>query len=178
MREYRDGILLFDLTDKMVWSKAVKDSAGLTDFYQNNKQNYMWGKRCKAIVYNCSSKEIAGKVRKMLKKKANADKIAAEINDKSQLNVSIKEGAFSKGENEWVDQVNWTKGIAPDIVKGNQVIIVEILNVLDPMPKTMDEAKGLVTSDYQNYLEQQWMNELRTKYEVKIDDEVLKTIGK
>lgn len=178
MREYRDGILLFDLTDKMVWSRAVKDSAGLADFYQNNKQNYMWGKRCKAIIYNCSSKEIAGKVKKMLKKGANADKIAAEINDKSQLNVSIKEGTFSKGENEWVDQVNWVKGIAPEIVKGSQVVIVEIKNVLDPMPKTLDEAKGLVTSDYQNHLEQQWLTELRSKYEVKINDDVLKTVGK
>lgn len=178
MREYRDGILLFDLTDKMVWSKAVKDSAGLADFYAGNKQNYMWGKRCKAVIYNCSSKEIAGKVKKMLKKGANADKIAAEINDKSQLNVSIKEGTFSKGENEWVDQVTWVKGIAPEITKGSQVVIVDIKNVLDPMPKTLDEAKGLVTSDYQNYLEQQWMNELRGKYEVKINDEVLKTIGK
>lgn len=178
MREYRDGILLFDLTDKMVWSKAVKDSAGLTDFYQNNKQNYMWGKRCKAVVYNCSSKDIAGKVKKMLKKGANADKIAADINDNSQLNVSIKEGTFSKGENEWVDQVTWVKGIAPEIVKGSQVVIVDIKSVLDPMPKTLDEAKGLVTSDYQNFLEQQWMNDLRSKYEVRINDDVLKTIGK
>jgi peptidyl-prolyl cis-trans isomerase SurA len=178
MREYRDGILLFDLTDKMVWSKAVKDSAGLADFYQANKQNYMWGKRCVAVVYNCTSKEIAGKVKKMLKKGANADKIAAEINDKSQLNVSIKEGTFSKGENEWVDQVTWVKGIAPELVKGSQVVIVDIKKVLDPMPKTLDEAKGLITSDYQNYLEQQWMNELRNKYEVKINDEVLKSIGK
>jgi peptidyl-prolyl cis-trans isomerase SurA len=138
----------------------------------------MWGKRCVAVVYNCTSKEIAGKVKKMLKKGANADKIAAEINDKSQLNVSIKEGTFSKGENEWVDQVTWVKGIAPELVKGSQVVIVDIKKVLDPMPKTLDEAKGLITSDYQNYLEQQWMNELRNKYEVKINDEVLKSIGK
>lgn len=178
MREYRDGILLFDLTDKMVWSKAVKDSAGLADFYENNKQNYMWGKRCKAIVYICSSKDIAGRVKKMLKKGESADKIAAEINDKSQLNVSIKEGTFSKGENEWVDQVTWVKGIAPEIVKGSQVVIVDIKSVLEPMPKSLDEAKGLVTSDYQNNLEQQWLIELRSKYEVKINDEVLKTIGK
>ncbi len=178
MREYRDGILLFDLTDKMVWSKAVKDSAGLADFYENNKQNYMWGKRCKAIVYICSSKDIAGRVKKMLKKGESADKIAAEINDKSQLNVSIKEGTFSKGENEWVDQVTWVKGIAPEIVKGSQVVIVDIKSVLEPMPKSLDEAKGLVTSDYQNNLEQQWLSELRSKYEVKINDEVLKTIGK
>lgn len=178
MREYRDGILLFDLTDKMVWSKAVKDSAGLAEFYENNKQNYMWGKRCKAVVYTCSSKDIASKVKKMLKKGANADKIAAEINDKSQLNVSIKEGTFSKGDNESVDQVTWVKGVAPEIIKGNQVIIVDIKEVLEPMPKTLDEAKGLVTSDYQNYLEQNWLSELRQKYEVKIDEEVLKTVGK
>jgi Parvulin-like peptidyl-prolyl isomerase len=96
MREYRDGILLFDLTDKMVWSKAVKDSAGLAEFYNNNKMNYMWGKRCRATVYTCNSKDIASKVKKMLRKGANADKITAELNESSKLNVSTKEGISAK----------------------------------------------------------------------------------
>ncbi|MCC6384435.1 MAG: peptidylprolyl isomerase [Bacteroidia bacterium] len=178
MNEYRDGILLFDLTDRMVWSKAVKDSAGLLEFYKANKSNYMWGDRCKAIIYTCQNKAIAGKVKKMIKKGVGPDKIAADINEKSKLNVSINEGTFSKGDNEIIDGINWEKGIVSDINKGNQVIVIDILDVLKPMPKSLDEAKGLITSDYQNYLEQEWIDSLRSKYKVQINEAVLKTIGK
>ncbi len=178
MREYRDGILLFDLTDKMVWSKAVKDSAGLAAFYESNKHNYMWGNRCQAIVYDCLSGAIASRVKKRVKKGFHPDKIAAEINDKSQPNVNIKEGIFSKGDNEWVDQVPWVKGLAPDIIKDSRVILVHIKELLPPMPKTLQEARGLITSDYQNFLEQQWLDELRDKYEVVVNEDVLNSIGK
>ena len=69
LREYRDGILLFDLTDQKVWSKAVKDTAGLRAFYEKNKNNYLWGERADVTTYRCIDEKVAGEVRKMLAKK-------------------------------------------------------------------------------------------------------------
>ena len=80
MREYRDGILLFDLTDQKVWSKAVKDTAGLQAFYQKNKNNYLWGERADVTTYRCIDEKIAAEVRKMLSKGKAEKEIVETMN--------------------------------------------------------------------------------------------------
>ena len=114
LQEYRDGILLFDLTDKNVWSKAVKDTTGLKVFYEENKSKYMWDTRAEATVYKCATEKVAADVRKMLKDKAKKkytnDDILKAINKDSQLNLNIETGKYSKGENDIVDKFEWKKG--------------------------------------------------------------------
>ncbi|MFI5219237.1 MAG: peptidylprolyl isomerase [Bacteroidia bacterium] len=179
MREYRDGILLFDLTDKKVWSKAVKDSAGLQEFYDKNKNNYKWNERCDAVIYTCASKEVSDKVRKLLKKKDMTDTmITEEINKDSALNLSIKEGKFSKGDNDIIDSIKWVTGTTPDIMKNNQVVFVNVKSILPSSLKSLEESKGLVTADYQAHLEKSWIDQLRNKYTVTVNEQVLSTIGK
>jgi len=179
MQEYRDGILLFDLTDRKVWSKAMKDSAGLANFYELHKNDYMWGDRVNAVVYTSANKQIADNVRKLMKKKGTTPSaIADEVNKDSQLNLTVKEGKFVKGDNEMVDSVKWVKGVSPDMNKNGQVVFVDIREVIPPSPKTLDEAKGLVTADYQTYLEKEWIEVLRKKYVVTVNEQVLATVGK
>ena len=179
MKEYRDGILLFDLTDDKVWSKAVKDTVGLKEFHDKNKKNYMWGDRVDATVYTFSSAEHAANFRKQMKKgKKSATDIMNEINKTNPANVTMRNGKFSKGDNAIVDKATWVKGLSADIADEGKVVIVSINEVLPAQPKQLDEAKGLITADYQNYLEKTWISELRGKYPVKINEEVLKTIWK
>ncbi len=178
MQEYRDGILLFDLTDKKVWSKAVKDSAGLVDFYEKNKTKYMWDRRCEAIIYTCANADIAAKTRKMLKKQKPMVEVLTEMNKESQLNLNTKDGKFLKGENEIIDAITWQKGLSPDINKNNSVIFVDVINIIEPTPKSLDEAKGIITADYQNYLEKEWIAGLRAKYPVTVNEDVLNSFGK
>ncbi len=178
MEEYRDGILLFDLTDKMVWSKAVKDTTGLENFYASNKNNYMWGERASATIYTCNSAAIASNARKMIKKNKSDSEIAAQLNKDSSLNINIKEGKFSKGDNEVIDAIAWKAGLSPDITKNNQVTFVNVKNILAAQPKQLDEAKGLITADYQNYLEKSWIETLRAKYTYSVDENVLRTLFK
>ncbi|MBK8845130.1 MAG: peptidylprolyl isomerase [Bacteroidetes bacterium] len=178
MQEYRDGILLFDLTDKLVWSKAVKDTTGLKEYYEKNKNNYMWAERINAKIYQCATPEIAASVRKMLKKKKDDAEMLQEVNKDSQLNLTIKEGKYSKGDNEIIDGITWTKGISADMQKNNQTVFVDVKEVLTPMPKALDEAKGIITADYQNHLEKNWIEELRKKHPVNVDEAVLRTIIK
>lgn len=177
MEEYHDGILLFDLTDKKVWSKAVKDTTGAKEYYEKNKANYMWEERVEATVYSCSDVTVAQKVRKMIADKKSEKDILAEINKDSQLNLQTESKLFTKGENEFVDK-NWKVGVSADINsdKDKKVIIVASTNVLAPSAKSFQDARGMVTADYQNHLEKEWLAELRKKYTVSIDKNVLSTI--
>lgn len=178
MQEYRDGILLFDLTDKKVWSKAVKDSAGLAGYYETNKNNYMWDRRCDAIIYTCADDKIANSARKLLKKKKPMVEVLTTLNKESQLNVNTKDGKFTKGENEIIDSIEWSPGLSPNITKNNSVVFVDVIRILEPMPKTLDEAKGIITADYQNHLEKEWISALRAKYPVTVNQDVLNSISK
>ena len=174
MQEYRDGILLYELTDKKIWSKAVKDTTGLNAFYQANKQNYMWDTRVEAKVINCLNENIACKVYKKLSKgNADIEKIQAKMNKKSSLNMDVKEGLFIKGENAFVDQVEWTEGVSDLIYDNQNVKMVYVEEVVAPQVKELKETKGLVTSDYQDFLEKQWLTELKAKYPVRINNYVL-----
>ncbi len=177
MQEYKDGILLFDLTDKKVWSKAVKDTVGMKEYYEKNKIKYQWGERVQATIYNCSSEEITGKVRELIKKKTlSNDSILAIINTTSQLNLSIKEGKYSKGDNQFVDSIKWQKGLSPNVVSGKSFVFVDVKEKLAATGKTLEEAKGLVTADYQAALEKEWIATLRAKFPFTVDRNVLATI--
>lgn len=176
LKEYRDGILLFDLTDQKVWSKAVKDTAGLKEFYEKNKNNYLWDERADVTTYSCANEKIAKEVRSMLKKKKSEKEILEVVNKSSQLNVSVETITYLKGENKDVD-TNWKEGVVANNLKkeGKEVVMV-INKVMPKTPKTIAEAKGIITADYQNYLEKEWLNYLKNKYTVKVNDEVLSTV--
>ncbi len=180
MLEYRDGILLFDLTDEKVWSKAVKDSTGLQKFYEENKNKYLWDKRVDVTLYSCSDETVAQNVQKIISKRAKKgytnEQILAMVNVNSQLALKIEENRYAKNDNEAVDKATWQTGVTT-VVKGDKgVTIVEVKKVLEPEPKKINEIKGLITSDYQNYLEQEWVKELKSKYKVDVNKDVLKLV--
>lgn len=177
MQEYRDGILLFELTDQKVWSKAVKDTLGSKEFYESHKTNYMWDERADASVYSCADEKIAKQVRGLIKKGKSEKDILAEVNKNSQLNLQVESRIFTKAENEFVDK-NWKLGTSEDIVseKDKKIIIVVVNKLLKPEPKAYQDAKGMITADYQNFLEKQWIEALKKKYPVTIDNKVLSTV--
>lgn len=178
LKEYRDGILLFDLTDQKVWSKAVKDTAGLKAFYEQNQNNYLWDERADVTMYKCANEKVAKEVRGMLKKNKSEKEITETINKTSQLNVSVENITYLKGENKDVD-ANWKQGIAAADIKDtkeNKVTVLIVNKVMGKTPKTIAEAKGMITADYQNYLEKEWLAYLKNKYTVKVNEEVLSTV--
>lgn len=181
IKEYRDGILLFELMDKMVWSKALKDTTGLMNFYEANKQNYMWPERVEAKIFYCNNEKLAKKARKMAKKQVKKgwtdDEIKNKLNADSQLNLEIRGGKYVKGENEIIDSVLWSKGLSENKNIDNQIVFVNIIDVMPPQPKLLDEARGIITADYQSYLEKEWIKELRNKYKFSINQQALKSIN-
>jgi peptidyl-prolyl cis-trans isomerase SurA len=178
LREYRDGILLFDLTDQKVWSKAVRDSLGLNEYYNKNKNNYLWDERADVTTYKCLNEKIANDVRKQLKANKTEKEIVELINKSSQLNLSVENITYLKGENKNVD-ANWKQGIAEKNIlnDADKKVMVIVVNKISPKtPKTLGECRGLVTADYQNYLETEWINYLKNKYKVKVNEDVLNSI--
>ena len=178
LREYRDGILLFDLTDQKVWSKAVKDTSGLKDFYEKNKNNYLWAERADVTTYKCLNEKVAKDVRKLLKD-GKSEKVITETSNKpSQLNLSVENITYLKGENINVDD-NWKAGVAPKDVtddKEKKIFVIVVNKISPKSPKTLGECRGMVTADYQNFLEKEWLDYLKKKYVVKVNNDVLSTI--
>jgi peptidyl-prolyl cis-trans isomerase SurA len=178
LKEYRDGILLFDLTDREVWSKAVKDTAGLRTFYDKNKNNFLWEERAEVTTYKCLDEKIAKEVRSMLKKNKTEKEIVEAVNKSSQLNLTAESITYLKGENKDVD-ANWNQGIVASNIKDakeNKVIVLVINKILPKTPKTIAEAKGMITAEYQNNLEKEWLSYLKNKYTVKVNEDVLNTV--
>ncbi len=175
MQEYRDGILLFDLTDRNVWSKAVKDSVGLEQFYQKNKNNYLWDERADVSIYKCANADIAKETRKMLEKKKTEKEITDKVNKTSQLNLAVENITYLKGENKSVD-ANWKEGVSPDVAQDGKVMIIVVNKLMPKSPKKLAECRGMATADYQNFLEKDWIGNLRNNHKVAIMEDVLGTI--
>ncbi|MDY0102474.1 MAG: peptidylprolyl isomerase, partial [Lentimicrobium sp.] len=112
VKEYRDGILLFELTDQKIWSKAVKDTLGLDDFYKKNKSNYLWGKRVDATLYtlNSTDKNLVADLRKNLSNGISDNELLEQINNDSTSLLTTDRRKLSKEDNTYVDAVEWNKG--------------------------------------------------------------------
>lgn len=176
MDEYRDGILLFELTDKKVWSKAVKDTVGLKEYYEKNKDHFKWDERAEAKVYTCVDEKTAAEVKKMILKNKSDKEILDKLNKDARVMVQVDESKiFAKGDNKMIDG-SWVPGLTANKAENGKTVFANITRLLAPTPKTLNEAKGLITAEYQTYLEKEWVDVLRKKYTVTIDQDVLKTI--
>jgi peptidyl-prolyl cis-trans isomerase SurA len=178
MREYRDGILLFDLTDKKVWSRAVKDTTGLTAFYEGVKGKYMYPERVKATTYTIADAKTAEKVKKYMAKKGAAATLA-KYNKNGATIVSTSEGTFEKGQNALADATGWKIGLGNlTTVADGSVKFVDVTELLAPAPKPLQEVKGFVVSEYQDFLEKKWIEELQQRYPVVVYNSVLESMYK
>jgi len=178
MQEYHDGILLFNLSDEKVWSKAVKDTTGLKKFYSENKVNYQWGSRALATVYHINKKEDVSKALNIIKSYDSDGDVAETLLSDSITSVKIIPGKFEKGDNKYVDTVTWEPGFyeAGSSDVEDLHVYVKIKKIIKPQAKELEEARGLVTADYQNYLEKEWVKNLKQKYPVTVNEKVLNKV--
>lgn len=188
MNEYRDGILLFNLTDEMVWSKAVQDTLGLEEYFIENAHNYMWDKRVEADIIILNSAELELEIRPVITRGlARNDDYLPELD--SIPGVFISRDIYAMGDNSFIDKIEWKVGqtdIEPltsynDLYDGrshneNSVIFAVVKDIRGPEPKSLDDARGIITSDYQNYLEKEWVNTLKERYPVIVHEDILEDI--
>ena len=177
--EYHDGILLYEVMSDKVWNKAMKDTVGLKEYFEQNRSKYMWGNRIDAIVYECLNQQIAYQVAKMIKNDTiNSKHVLDLINKESELNLRVRTNKFDTEQTSFLKDQNLTIGINKSYTFDGKVYVVKVNEKLAPKNKEFSEAKGATTSDYQNYLEKTWLEELNKKHAVKIYDAVLYSVGK
>jgi len=184
--EFRDGILIFSITDKFVWNKSLTDTIGLKQYYDKNKEKYQWKERADATIFSIYKDLDINKAKKVIAKGVKKNKSNDEIIEALAKKFKIKENTiqyfdykwnkFEKGDNKIIDNTNWNLGVSNPIEDGKRKCIVIVHKLLSPSIKTLEEAKGIVTSDYQEYLEEEWIKNLRATYTYKVYNDVFNSI--
>jgi len=180
MQEYHDGILLFNISDIKVWSKATSDSLGLVKYYQDKKENYRWGERVHYAVYSCADEKQLAKVNKMLAGRKSKDlkpeTILVKINKGGGLPVTLDSQVVNPDEKEVSDYKTWAEGISKTIVKDGKSCFKQLIRVTSGDIKALEDCKGQVISDYQQSLEDDWLEMLHQKFPVVINQDALKQV--
>ena len=177
--EYHDGILLYEVMSDKVWNKAMKDTTGLAAYYDANKNNYQWGKRVDADVYECYSKVSADKAFELLKQDTiQPAAVVKAINGDSELNIRHRNSKFDIEKTSYLTNAQLALGLNAPFEADGKFYVVKVADLLQPGTKEFHEAKGAITSDYQNYLEKEWLAELAKKHKMTINTDVLYSLGK
>lgn len=185
MQEYHDGILLFDITKIRVWDKASNDSLGLEKFYNENIDDYKNDLQIDISIFKYADKKYAEKAEKVFlkdRKNYTDEKIIEEVADNDINKLSkIGGGLYSRNQNMHADRIL-------DMIKNNEInentsvayldndILIFINKRIISKGKEFKEIKGIVIADYQNFLEKIWIDQLKAKYTVKVNNKVLDNI--
>jgi peptidyl-prolyl cis-trans isomerase SurA len=181
VQEYHDGILLFEVSLREVWDKAAKDTVGLEQFFAANKKKYTWdAPHFKGWLLQCKDKNSA-KAAQAIIKSADPDSvksyIAHRINQDSVTYVKAQRGLWEQGKNAAVDKYG-LKIKKAEFTPNEQLPYVVCVGKKLKAPATWDDEKGKVTTDYQDFLEKAWIEKLRAKYPVVINEDVWQKIRK
>jgi len=176
MKEFHDGILLFEISGKKVWDRVQEDSVGLRDYYENNKQKYLTKKGIDAKIYMLRSpkgeKKLSSFYKKYSQKPETDILMKKKFNRENDSLLVITEGKWFAGDNPDLDNINWTKGTQSVKIK-NKPSLVVINEIINSEPLPFEAVKGEMMNGYQEYLENEWVKQLKERYSVKIDQQVL-----
>jgi peptidyl-prolyl cis-trans isomerase SurA len=179
-KEYHDGLLLYEISNREVWEKASKDEEGLKTYFKQNKKKYVWdAPRFKGIAYHTRNIDDIVAVQKALKGKPFnewTEILRSTFNADSVLRIRVEKGIFKMGDNALVDKDVFGLDAKPKQLK-EYPYDATFGNVLKA-PKEMDDVRAQVVADYQEALEQGWIAVLRERFPVEVNKEVLATVNK
>jgi peptidyl-prolyl cis-trans isomerase SurA len=181
LKEYYEGILMFNIMDKRVWSKASNDSTLISNFFERNKNKYVWAEVADADILEAdgiSNEDLNKIAAKCQKKRSKKEKYVAKYNKRN--NNKIKLISYIKPQNTTtaLKEIDWKEGISRVVETGNTKRVVIIHDIIKNYPKTITEAKGLMINDLQKDLEEAWISELKIRYLPKVNKDVLEQLKK
>lgn len=180
MREYEEGILLFEATKMEVWDKASLDTVGLENFYAENKDNYMWDERLEVedVVIKTSDKKQLSKILKKAKKSDISTLMDSYNKDGNEV-ITVEKRIVQK-ESKGAASIPWGKVNAMTDVESNEGVhtFTKVKSVIPKTNKTLKEARGYIVADYQDLLEKNWIEELRKSFKVKLNQDVFNSLIK
>lgn len=179
VNEFHDGILLFEISKEKIWDRAQNDTSGLKKYYEENKQRYPGKKSFTGMIYVCMEKAKAGKfykaARKYVKKPDFEKKLQAMFNAGSDTIIKVYKGVFQEGDSLLPENLKWEEGLHETEIKGfPSVIVITKINPASPLP--LNEVMGEISSEYQNFLESEWIKQLKEKYPVRINRTILEQV--
>ena len=178
MEEYRDGLLLFDLMEKEIWEKSKTDTIGLNAFYEARKSNYKWKERLDVTIVSSTNMDMVKKAQKMLKQNDSPEQIKEKLNTSEKVHIMTKTGVFEEGNSALPKGVKFETGVSDVIKEGEYYFVTKVNKVLPAEPKKLEECKGKVINDYQQYLEQKWVTDLNQEFSVKVNQDVFENVKK
>ncbi|MDP5000620.1 MAG: peptidylprolyl isomerase [Flavobacterium sp.] len=172
MDEYRDGLLLFDLMEKEIWNRAKNDTIGLHNYFANNIKNYQWKKRYSADILSSTDKKTVEKAQKFLKKGKSLEYIREQLNKDGKVNIMSKSGMYEEDYDVLSQFENLSKGVTSIVSKDQYFFVVNITDEKPAGAKELSECKGKAISDYQQYLENNWVDELKREFSIQVNQDV------
>jgi peptidyl-prolyl cis-trans isomerase SurA len=175
MQEFKEGNMLFDIMEKKVWSKASEDSVGMLKYYNENKEKYKWAKSANVLIMNCASASLAGIIMDSVKSGADWKSLVERYQEQIQGDSTRFELSQIAGSE------NPVEGSYSEVIKnadGTATFVKYYKIYPDGQQRTFEQSKGMVINDYQNVIEKKWLDELKLKYPVKVNEALLQTIIK
>lgn len=168
LKEYYEGILLFEIMENEVWNKAMEDTAGQRKFFDAHSGKYTAGERMAGNIYSSSVRSNVEELKHMLEDGGDGVKKFLTTN-----RIRQDSGAFEKKDRSIFSRVNWSPGL--HLAESNGLVyLIATERILPPGPQTFDEARASVISDYQTFLEDSWITELKRKFAVRVEKKAKK----
>lgn len=172
LKEYEEGLLLFDIMEEKIWNRAKNDSTGLLEHYNSNALKFIAPKNISGTIARSDKKSTLKKVMKLWVKNMSNDVVSKMVNVKNQ-NVIFSTGTFEIGSSLLPKNTVFETGISKISPLDNSYVILNVLKQQSEKVLSFEEAKGAVISSFQNLLEQNWIETLRAKYSFSVNLNVL-----
>ena len=176
IEEYRDGLLLFDLMEKEIWDKAKQDTLGLKNYYNSHKDKYQWKNRVDATVASSTKMDVIKQARKMLKDGKTIEEIKTALNTKDVVNIMAKQETNEEGTDAYPKKISLKPGVSDVYQEKEFYFVAKVNKVMPAGAKTLEETKGRVINDYQQYLEENWVSDLKKEFKVTVDTAVFEKV--
>lgn len=176
MEEYHDGLLLFDLMEKEIWDRSKTDSLGLNAFYETQKGKHKWKSRLDVIIASSTNMDVIKKAQAMLKKGATPQEIKDKLNTAEVVNVMASQSTLEIGAMQLPKDIKEEVGVSEISQQGEYYFVTNVLKVIPESDKTFEECKGKIINDYQQYLEQNWVNELKKEFAIKVNQDTFEKV--
>jgi len=176
MEEYRDGLLLFDLMEKEIWDRAKTDTIGLKKFYEEHKMEHLWKKRVEVTIASSTNQDMIKKAQALLKKNEKPQDIKDKLNVNNVINVMTNSGVFEEESDGLPKTMKYNLGVSDVFKEGEYYFVTKVDKIIPEGIKTLEECKGKIVNDYQQYLEQRWVDDLKQEFTVKINTDVFENV--
>ena len=176
MQEFKDGNMLFEVMERNVWTKASNDSIGLKKYYTEHKTKYTWTESADAVIISCTNEKVANEAAQKIKNGESWKQVAEE----NTSQIQTDSGRYELNQIPAKPNTHFTSGMVTDPLVNTADFTTTFAKIITVYPpngqRTFEEARGLVINDYQSFLEEKWIEQLKKKYPVKINETVFKSL--